>query len=324
MSRTYPQHILVPVDLSEPSRAGLRVANDLANRFDASLTVLMVENITGDTICDAGHAPEHLEAARADRLETTRNYLDRFVRKAIGQEHDRTVDIVDAVFFADAILRHARQIKADWICISTAGRRGWKQFFLGSVTADVVCHSPLPVLTFRDRASDDVAYMFDDFRRVLVATDLDAGCEELVEFGATLAGPRGELVLAHVLESPPAYDTYGVKLHVGPSEIELATQHAADALRRLSTRVEPSILRPARTEVGRPADRILALDRELQPDVIVMGTHGRTGWNHLMLGSVAERVIRYATGPVLVVPTGSEQVRSGRDAFADELRRRES
>jgi nucleotide-binding universal stress UspA family protein len=54
---------------------------------------------------------------------------------------------------------------------------------------------------------------------------------------------------------------------------------------------------------GRPAERILATEKEIAPDVTIIGTHGRHGLDRLMLGSVAERVVRRATGPVLVVPT---------------------
>jgi len=53
---------------------------------------------------------------------------------------------------------------------------------------------------------------------------------------------------------------------------------------------------------GRPAERILATEKELTPDITVVGTHGRTGLTRVLLGSVAERVVRHAGRPVLTVP----------------------
>ena len=54
-------------------------------------------------------------------------------------------------------------------------------------------------------------------------------------------------------------------------------------------------------DVGLPAEKIVKLAREKQVDLIVMGTHGRTGLSHMLIGSVAERVVRFAPCPVMVV-----------------------
>jgi nucleotide-binding universal stress UspA family protein len=56
--------------------------------------------------------------------------------------------------------------------------------------------------------------------------------------------------------------------------------------------------------VGRPADTIVRLAREYHADLIVMGTHGRTGLEHMVMGSVAEKVVRLAPCPVLTVKAG--------------------
>jgi len=73
-------------------------------------------------------------------------------------------------------------------------------------------------------------------------------------------------------------------------------------------------------EEGTAADTILALARARAVSLIVMGTHGRRGFDHLMLGSVTERVLRYAPGPVLAI-SGQRLDESGNSAGADYIRR---
>jgi nucleotide-binding universal stress UspA family protein len=69
---------------------------------------------------------------------------------------------------------------------------------------------------------------------------------------------------------------------------------------------------PVRTHssIGLPADEIVRYAREAGADLIVMGTHGRSGWRHALLGSVAEKVVRRARCPVLTVgPPRAEEAR---------------
>jgi len=302
MSQTKPNHILVPVDLSNPSEAGLKVADDLARRFGAKLSIVYVENATGGILIAAGPTPHDFDAEFERRQTNARNAVETFVSNAIGENHGRQVDVVDAAFFADAIIEHARKINVDWICMATAGKRGWRRL-LGSTTAEVVRRSPLPVLTFRDRSAEDSNYVFDDFRSVLVAVDLGEESARLLDFGVTLAGKRGTTSVVHVLEAPPEYGLYGVPLTIPVENLDAATEWTESALENLTKEVEPRALGDRRVVTGQPMANILTLEKELAPDVTVIGTHGHTGFNHLMLGSVAERVVSYATGPVLVVPS---------------------
>jgi nucleotide-binding universal stress UspA family protein len=302
MSLHAPTHLLVPVDLSEASRAGLRVAAELGRRFGARITVLHVESATAglaEVLATTGELAD-TGATAARHLANVRDKVERFVEKALGKEAMPQVSVIEGLFVAEAIVQYGKERGADWICMSAAGHQGWRHLFLGSVTAEVVRRSTLPVLTYRARGEDVV---FDDFRRVLVAVDLGEESGDLVEIGKELAGPTGELTLVHVIDFAPEYGLYGVPLAIPAENLDAAKEWTEGALDRLARGIEPKVARPPRVLAGRPAERILALEKEILPDVTVIGTHGRHGLDRVMLGSVAERVVRRATGPVLVVPT---------------------
>ncbi|MHC4959346.1 MAG: universal stress protein [Planctomycetota bacterium] len=302
MTKAVPDHILVPIDLSEPSGIGLKVADDLARRLGAYVTVALVENITAESVIDA--IPDDVaEGFRRQHARAVATVED-FVHGVLGADHGRDVNVLDGVFVADTIVDYAQRCGADLICVSTAGRRGWRRLFLGSVTAEIVRRATVPVLTFRDRKAENTEYVFDDFRRVLLATDLGDDARVLLQQALTLASEHGEVTPVHVIEVGPDYGIYGTPFSV-PAETETAAREWTEtALEALLTDVNTAILRPSRVVAGRPDEAILSIEKELQPDVTVIGTHGRTGIDRMMLGSVAERVTRYATGPVLVVPTG--------------------
>jgi nucleotide-binding universal stress UspA family protein len=136
--------------------------------------------------------------------------------------------------------------------------------------------------------------------RVLVALDLSVASEELVRFATRLVGwGDGELVLMHVY---------------GPEDAETARREAGLYLDRflehlrgeigyLAARAgaDPRQVRVVLSE-GEPVDAILGRASGDDVDMIVMGTHGRTGLSRLFVGSVAEGVLRRASRPVVVVP----------------------
>jgi nucleotide-binding universal stress UspA family protein len=305
MSLTQPSHILVPVDLSEASRAGLKVAADLARRFDARISVLHVDSATAglaEVLATTGEIAD-MGAAAGRHLASVREKAERFVEKTLGTSAKLPVTVIEALFVAEAIVQFAKEREADWICMSAAGHQGWLHVFLGSVTAEVIRRSPVPVLTYRGRGADTREFVYDDFRRILVAVDLGEASRQLVDTGRVLAGPKGGMTLLHVIDVAPEYGLYGVPLVIPAENLDAAREWTEGALGRLAKGVDPKVIQQLKVLAGRPAERILATEKELSPDVTVIGTHGRHGLDRLMLGSVAERVVRRATGPVLVVPT---------------------
>jgi nucleotide-binding universal stress UspA family protein len=143
------------------------------------------------------------------------------------------------------------------------------------------------------------------FTHILVPTDFSATSDAALDYARALAAKfDASLELLHVVEGSFASGPMGTEAFVTSSPaIQAALME--DARTRLSVRVtaDDRARFNARTEViaGQSARVILEYAQERGIDAIVMGTHGRTGVAHLLMGSVAEKVVRHAPCPVLTV-----------------------
>ncbi len=140
------------------------------------------------------------------------------------------------------------------------------------------------------------------FRTILVPTDFSPTAERalaLAEGLARAAGPA-QLVLANAYAVPlelEALALYGAKRVFD----ELAGESEKQCRKVVARLKNAGLSAKSVGSHGRPEDVIVELARKNSVDVIVMGTHGRTGLPHVLLGSVAERVIRNAPCPVITV-----------------------
>jgi nucleotide-binding universal stress UspA family protein len=143
------------------------------------------------------------------------------------------------------------------------------------------------------------------FTRILVPTDFGAASDAALEYARAFAAKFGaSLYVLHVVEGSYASGPMGTEAFVVESP---AIQQALmdDARARLDVRVnaDDRVRFNATSEliVGASARVILHFAEERGIDLIVMGTHGRSGMAHLLMGSVAEKVVRHAPCPVLTV-----------------------
>ncbi|MCC6554853.1 MAG: universal stress protein [Polyangiaceae bacterium] len=133
---------------------------------------------------------------------------------------------------------------------------------------------------------------------ILVPVDFEPASMKAIELAKELAGKTGgEVVLLHVYQLP-VYTYPGLEPALLPGFHAEVSAAAARAVEQLSA--QTGGLRALLRE-GDPASEILAAATEHKATMIVMGTHGRRGIAHLFLGSVAEKVIRKASVPVLTV-----------------------
>lgn len=144
------------------------------------------------------------------------------------------------------------------------------------------------------------------FRKILVPTDFSSCSDSALELGARMAKDLGAaLVALHVIDlgHVPADAVIRTDEHPGGIMVREHIVHLAE--RELAHRIErygaQVAFRSSRVAFGSPVHAICDAARELGADLVVMGTHGRGGLAHLVMGSVAEKVLRLAKLPVLTV-----------------------
>lgn len=285
--------ILVPTDFSPPSDAALAYARVLCAAFGASLHLLHVAtervlppHATGDA--DAG-------AAALREIQRRLNADDRR-RGVLGR-------VIEGPDPAAEIARYAGTTGSDLIVMGTHGRGGLAHLLIGSVAEKVVRTAPCPVLTVR-RALRGPGVRF---RRILVPTDFSDPSEGALDCARVMAGRFGASIhLLHVLEDLRVEGPLGAEVFVSESP-ETRSARLKDARERLAYRLMPQdrTERQATCEVifGHCAGAIAEYAEDNGFDLIVMGTHGRTGLRRVIMGSVAERVVRNAPCPVLTTRT---------------------
>jgi len=145
----------------------------------------------------------------------------------------------------------------------------------------------------------------EGFRRILAPLDFSELSVPTVDMAARLLAPDGEATLLHVVEWMPVVTEGAFGVYPHRKDIEQLKQLSLDKLEDWRRAREGNNLRPMVRE-GKPATAILEVASDLDPDLIVIGSHGRGGLDHLLLGSVTERVLRKSTAPVLVVRLPAE------------------
>ncbi len=146
-------------------------------------------------------------------------------------------------------------------------------------------------------------------KRILCPTDFsEPACKALKAAAEIAEAAKAELLLVHVvapipaLDSPsgaPAFDLAGYQ-----EELVRSAQRALEERRR--RRVPESVTSRAIVTIGDAAHEVARIASEENVDLIVIATHGRTGWRERLFGTVAGKVVRLARCPVLTIPCGPE------------------
>ena len=282
--------ILFPTDGSEAATTALEHVLDVAAGHDATVHLLNVVDTAPDSVVDVTDAVlEELDAEG-----------ERIVTHAADRANDRGVPTITRVQHGDpyrAILDYAETQDIALIALPTHGRRGLQRLMLGSTTERVLRRATTPVLTIRPTADAPPSY---PYREVLVPTDGSRCARAALDLGIDVVD--AEAATLHLLTVVDALQL-GVDVRTdlqldlleeaAHQIVEDATDHAASAgIDSLAGTVEvgSSIHGAIRDYVD---------DHDI--DLVVTGTHGRSGLDRYLLGSVAETLIRTAPVPVLAV-----------------------
>ena len=284
------QRLLLATDGSEYSEGAVREAITLAKRCSSTLSAISVieTNPEYETI-----APQLLE--RSEKAAWV--ILEAVKARAKSAEVDCQISVHEGEDSYHYIADAAAKDKISMIVMGRRGRKGIKRLAMGSTTARVIGHSPCNVLVVPKAAQIG-------FKSIVVATD---GSRYSAAAAAEAIGiakqNKSELTIISVV---PAELMTPTDIDFTMNQRELIAEKEMHEAEKNAKLVKEAALKegvPAKAFVmsGRPADAIIETANEKKADLIVVGSHGRTGLERLLMGSVAERVIVLASSAVLVV-----------------------
>jgi nucleotide-binding universal stress UspA family protein len=289
------QTILATTDFSDESRSGVRYAVALGEKLNAPVALL---HVIEPLLRMSG--VESVVLARDD------SELTKFARKKLvamaKREGKGGVAVTSSVRAGKPfheINTAARESMADLIVIATHGYTGVEHVLLGSTAERVVRHAPCSVLTVPARIGKGPSFRL---KKILVPMDFSDLSKDALPLATFLAAQfKAEVVLLHIVEKFPIGYLMGREL-TSHAIVPLIKQAEAD-LERAAADLAKSIgvKISAAVREGRPHEEICEAAKALAADLIVLTTHGYTGLKHVWLGSTAERVVRHASCPVLIV-----------------------
>jgi nucleotide-binding universal stress UspA family protein len=299
--------ILCPVDFFPASDMAVDYATGLALNYDAKIHLLHVV-MPGvppayEYPVNSGEIVKSMEDAAAKEID---NIVTRV--KAAGVAVESEVRVGDV---HDEIKRAIDVVKPNLVVLGTHGRRGVERWFMGSTTERLLRHSPVPLLTIS--GNNGAAAGEPRFKRILVTTDFSEGTADALAYAFAMAQENDSRVtLLHVLHDVAAdlSGKYREPLTKGiQSELEELVPPEAKDWCDVVTKVE----------TGMPYRIILRTLEDEKVDLLVMNIHGKGMLDRALLGSTAERVVRAARCPVMLIPPlrkGKRKPRPGGRAAA--------
>jgi nucleotide-binding universal stress UspA family protein len=282
--------ILCPVDFFPASDAAVNYAIGLAANYDARIHLVHVVTPLLPTAyeyaIDTGAIMDSLEKNAADEL----NKLA--VRaKVAGVPVETEVRVGDVY---DEIKNCIEVEKPELLVMGTHGRRGVERWFMGSTTEKLLRHSPVPLLTIS--ASGERFATSPRFRRILVTTDFSDGTADALAHAFSVAQENdSRITLLHVVHDVAA-DVSGKYRDSLIKGVERQLQDLVPAEAKNWCDVI------TRVETGVPYRIILRTLEDEKVDLLVMNIHGKGMLDRALLGSTAERVVRAANCPVMLIP----------------------
>lgn len=283
--------ILVPVDFSEHSRFAAQKALSLANVCDAALYFLHV----------------------GDSARQTAEALSRFVHELAPPTPGRVKKFVAQGNPATAILAIARKLTPDLILMGHRDLSGLKQLIHGSVAEQTLREAMCPVLIVKKKRPHafgeyvlpqlrriDAAFQAD---RILVPLDFSAASKRAFQYAVDLAIQYNSTIytltvfdkkfkeVADDRKKHTAVMVHGRKVQLWkafPDLLQTIPEHPKTTIKRLLLE-------------GDPYAKIESVVKKKDIDLVIMGTNGRTGLEHLLIGSVAEKALRSLDCPVMTI-----------------------
>jgi nucleotide-binding universal stress UspA family protein len=287
------EKILVATDFSDSSRSAWFAAINLAGRCLARIEVVNVYTYMAYVFSPERYAvPDETWHKRlVDELET------RYPTRLYPNSNRR---IVNSPSIPDGILDHAKNEGCDLIVVGTHGRKALGRILMGSVTSELIRNSSVPVMVVKNVKSSEEHVQ--NYQRILVPIDFSDMSMKALDYGIRIANFfQADLHLIHVVDVP-TLGSFTTMYPVPETVISSATDWNVDLT--LAKAIEDKeIVGSTRvsTLFGDPAEEILNYAKKENCGFIVMGTHGRRGFEKVLLGSVTTSVASKSEIPVITV-----------------------
>jgi len=303
MKKLNIQNILVPVDFSELSIRALATAQHLARHSGATIHLIHVHEYYYPVGFMSPGAP--VPMAMVTFHDDSRRAAEEKLRELASNNSISPAHcyIAEQPPIFNEICQAAKTIAADLIVMPTHGHRGFKHLALGSTAERVVQHAPCPVFVVKQRhAAADRAGRID---KILVPVDFSVcsleGLNYAVQFADKVAA---KIFVFHSLYLGYAFTADGFAMYNLAPVAERAFRNAENEMKRFVRRAKfGGVKFETAVRTGNPVDDICTVAEQRRADLIVTSTHGRTGFDHAVMGSTAEQVVRRAPCSVLVVPS---------------------
>lgn len=292
--------ILFPTDFSRCAQQALDFALFMAEQYGAELHMLHAIVLHEEDPHNPVHHFPDLEEIHKRLAKLARESMSESIQSHKHRDIDIKMVQQRGIFPAEVILPYAEKNSIDLIVMGTHGRRGLRHFFLGSVTEDVVRRSKAPVLTVREQ---EKPLKPEEMEHILVPIDFSGHAKMALSHAKEIAKKsKAKLQLLHVVEEtvhPAFYASGKTSIFEFIPDIK---EKSEEAMQKMLKEVSGSKLEAEFHVVeGRADYDIVEFAQDKNTDLIVIATHGLSGIEHFLIGSVTEKVVRRAPCPVLTV-----------------------
>ena len=271
------KNILVPTDFSEKAENALKVAAQLAKKFDAQIYLLHLIELPADMVNPVGETRSNDLPEALFFMKMAKQKFDELLSRPYlkGLNVRDTVEVNKAF---DGILEASKKYDCDFIVMGSQGATGLKEMFIGSNTEKVVRTSEIPVLVVKNE------HQTFEIKNFIFATNLET---------------TGRKTLSKVVELA---ETFKAKLHlvyINTANEFLTSNDCDKKLKKYMegtsfTNYEFHVFNDDSVEQG-----ILNFSKKMKADVMGIATHGRKGLSHFFNGSISEDLVNHANSPVI-------------------------
>ncbi len=297
--------ILFPTDFSACAERAFTHAGEIATLFDAEIHAFH----TRIKQTDEYPALQHLLADLEEEDISSSSSATEQVIHPPKANHDLIIqaDATDSSA-CNAILEYSEKHDIDLIVMGSHGRRGPSRLFLGSTAECVIRNAQCPVLTLRNEAN---TMETNTINHILIPVDFSTFAIEALKYANELAHLwNARITLVHAIEETIIPVVYGVEAMSFTTTMPLKDKSNKELKELSAKHINKDIQTDVHTLIGHPATEIAHYAEQNAVDLILLASHGLTGFKRFLLGSVAESLNRKAPCAVMTIkPFGKSLIK---------------